>query len=98
DGRGAELRIGGVRLSSVRADDEAQLSLAAARQPALGRLTVHEIATGSGKIVGRACAVGSLLLAHHEQEINAAFAFAYELLGCRHHCSCDSLRVARAAA
>src|SRR6185437_12284937 len=72
--------------------------LAAARQLALRRLTVHEIATGRGEIVCGPRAVGPLLLANYEQKIDAIFALIYELLRGRHHCRCDSFCVARAAA
>jgi hypothetical protein len=98
DGRAAEVRVGRVRLAAARAHGDAQRALGAARQLALGGLAVDEPAARGRQVVGRARAVGALLLADDEQEVDALLAGAREAVGRAQHGGRDPLRVRAPAA
>ena len=97
DRRLAEMRVRGVRGAAARADRDAQRSFRAARQLALGRLAVDEELARRREPIGRARAVGSLLFADDEQQVDALLAGRREVVGGDEHRRGDALGVARAA-
>ena len=75
------MRVRGVRRPAARAHGDAQRSLRAARELALGRLAVDEEPARRRKTIRRARAVGSLLFADDEQQVDALLAALRQPIG-----------------
>ncbi len=97
DGRLPEVRIGGVRLAPADPHHDALRALAARRKSALGRFTVHEPLARGRQVIGCAGAVGALLLADEQQQVDALLAAFHEVLRGHEHGGRDSLGVTGAA-
>ena len=97
DGGLPEMRVRGMRLASARPYRRAQRALGSTRELALRRLSVYQESAFRAQIVGRARAIGALLLADHEQHVDALLATGDEAVGGHHHGGGNSLGIRRPA-
>ena len=93
----AEFRIGGVGHLAAGADLVAERALAAERELVLGGLAVDDVARAAGRLGGFVSARAVALLAHHEEQPEAAVSRGEQRLDGLDHAGDDALGVAGAA-